>query len=256
MSAFSIQDARDLGTFAGQTLARLARAEAHSALLADAYAQERAWLSTALRRVGVALEGSEAALLAAAPLPEFAGARKVKSEELANAWADAIEAVFDAIVANVSANGPLVEALFPHQRFAALRKPGSSAQNFWREFERRAESAYVRRLCSDPAYAFLPPLLEAARASEQRVRELATPKPLPEAQALELRERVSAAAEALELALRQTRSLVEAAFAATPAIVAELSLDAKPKRRAVRAEKASAPTNEALAALEPASPTA
>ncbi|HEX3773424.1 MAG TPA: hypothetical protein VHV51_03110 [Polyangiaceae bacterium] len=243
MSGLSIQDARDFVTFAGQTLERLARAEAHSGLEGEAYDEERGWLGAATRRVRESLERVEAALNDAALLPEFASARKLKSEELANAWADAIEAVFDAIVANVSANGPLVEALFPHQRFMSLRKPGNSAQNFWREFERRAESSYVRRLCADPAYSFLPPLLEAARASEQKVRELGTPKPLPEAEALALREAVSDAAQALELALRQARALVEAAFAAAPSAPAELALDAKPKRRAQRAEKAALPAN-------------
>ncbi|HEY4105827.1 MAG TPA: hypothetical protein VGM44_18130 [Polyangiaceae bacterium] len=243
MSGFSIQDARDLGVFAEQTAERLAQAEAHSALEGDAQIEERGWLAVAAGRVRAALERVETALSDAAPLPEFAAARKLKSEEFANAWADAIEAVFDAIVANVSANGPLVEALFPHQRFASLRKPGNSAQNFWREFERRAESGYVRRLCADPAYSFLPPLLEAARASEQKVRELGMPKPLPEAEALALREAVSDAALALELALRQARSLVEAAFAVTPNAPGELGLDTKPKRRAQRAEKAALPAN-------------
>lgn len=236
MSSFSIQEAQDLAAFALQTVERLAAASARFDSAHDEPSEERAWLGIAQQRVNRALEGVQQAILEAAALPEFAGARKVKSETLANAWADAIEGVFDAIVANVSANGPLVEALFPHQRFASLRRPGSAAHNFWLEFERRAESSYVRRLCADPEYAFLPPLLEAARSSERSLREALAPRPLPEARALELREVVSLAAQGLELALRQARSLVEATFVATPALVAELGLDAKPKRRSVRAD--------------------
>jgi len=238
MSSFSIQEAQDLTAFASQTVERLAAASARFDSAHDEPTEERGWLEVAARRVAGALEGVQHALLEAAPLPEFASARKVKSEALSNAWADAIEGVFDAIVANVSANGPLVEALFPHQRFAALRRPGSSAHNFWLEFERRAESSYVRRLCSDPEYSFLPPLLEAAKTSERSLREALSPRPLPEAQAIKLREAVSVAAERLELALRQARSLSEAVFAATPALVSELGLDAKPKRRATRSEPA------------------
>jgi hypothetical protein len=166
----------------------------------------------------------------------------LKSDTLANAWADAIEGVFDAVVANVSANGPLIEALFPHQRFASLRRPGSAAQNFWLEFERRADSGYVRRLCADPEYEFLPPLLEAAKASERAVREAASPRPLPEAQAEALRAAVSEAAEGLELALRQARSLSDAALAGTPSALSELGLDAKPKRRAARSEAKLSPS--------------
>ena len=243
MSDYSIQEAQELSAFATQTLDRLTHAVARFDETHDESAEERRWLACASERVKDGLERTQAALRDAAPLPEFASARKVKSDVLANAWADAVEGVFDAIVANVSANGPLVEALFPHQRFASLRRPGSTAQNFWLEFERRAESAYVRRLCQDPAYEFLPPLLAAARESEQKLRELSSPKPLPEAQASKLREQVSAATAGLELALRQTRSLCDAVFAATPSLVAELGLDAKPKRRAPRSEPAKLSAN-------------
>ncbi|MEO6602969.1 MAG: hypothetical protein ABIQ16_23995 [Polyangiaceae bacterium] len=238
MSALSIQEAQDLANFATQTIARLALASARFDAEHSASTEERGWLEVAARRVSEGLDGVQAALLEAAPLPEFANARKVRSETLSNAWADAIEGLFDAIVANVSANGPLIEALFPHQRFASLRRPGSAAHNFWLEFERRADSGYVRRLCSDPEYQFLPPLLDAAKASERALREAASPRALPEAQSEALRGQVSAAAEALELALRQARSLTEAAFAATPTAVSELGLDAKPKRRSARAEPA------------------
>jgi hypothetical protein len=236
MSAFSIQEAQDLSTFANQTLDRLKLAQERFDAEHDQRVEERAWLEAAARRVREGFEATQQALSDAAPLPEFASTRKVKVETLSNAWADAIEGVFDAIVANVSANGPLVEALFPHQRFAALRKPGSSAHNFWVEFERRADSGYVKRLCTDPEYSFLPPLLEAAKASERELRESLSPKALPEAQAEKLRGAVSEAALGLELALRVARPLVEAAFASTPAAVSELGLDAKPKRRAVRSE--------------------
>lgn len=238
MAAFSIQEAHDFSAFAAQTLERLARASASLSEQEEAdVAAEQSWLAFSSERVETALAGVRAALEEAQPLPEFASQRKVNREELANAWADAVEAVFDTIVANVSANGPLVEALFPHQRFATLRKPGNSAQNFWKEFERRADSSYVKRLCADPDYEFLAPLLEKARESEQRVRELVTPKPLPEDEQLVLREKVSIAVEQLELAVRQARSLVDAAFARTPALVSELGLDAKPKRKTQRAEK-------------------
>ena len=236
MGSFSIQEAQDFIVFAQQTVERLAAAQARFDSMHDEPTEERGWLESATTRVTTHLENVKKAIADGGELPEFANARKVNREALSNAWADAIEGVFDAIVANVSGNGPLVEALFPHQRFATLRRPGSAAQNFWLEFERRAESSYVRRLCADPEYAFLPPLLEAAKNSERSLREALAPRPLPEAQALELREAVSLAAQSLELALRQARSLVEAVFAATPALVGELGLDAKPKRRSARAE--------------------
>ena len=124
MSAFSIQEAQDLANFATQTGERLTLASARFDSEHDARTEERAWLAAGAQRVSAALERVQAALLEAAPLPEFANARKVKSETLANAWADAIEGVFDAVVANVSANGPLIEALFP---ISALRRCAARA---------------------------------------------------------------------------------------------------------------------------------
>ena len=244
MSVVSIQEAQDLVTFATQTLDRLALAASKLDAPIDESLEERSWLAVASRRVSAGLADTETALQEAAELPEFAGARKLKGEALSNAWADAVEGVFDAIVANVSGNGPLIEALFPHQRFASLRRPGAAAQNFWLEFERRSESAYVRRLCGDQAYEFLPPLLEAAKETERKLREAISPKPLPTPKAEKLRERVSAAAERLEIALRQARSLIEAAFAATPSVASELGLDAKPKRRVQRSEPAKLSASE------------
>jgi hypothetical protein len=238
MSPYSIQEAQDLAAFATQTLERLSAALSRFDAQHDERVEERSWLESAMRRVSDGLAATQTALHDCAELPEFAGMRRLKGEALSNAWADAVESVFDGIVAHVSANGPLIEALFPHQRFVALRRPGTQAQNFWLEFERRSESAYVRRLRSDPEYEFLNPLLEAAKISEQRVRESISPRPLPAAQADKLRERVGAAAERLELALRQARALSEAALAALPSLVGELGLDAKLKRRTTRSEPA------------------
>lgn len=235
MSSFTIQEAQDLSAFAAQTSTRLTQARLQLEQAAPTV-EARAWLEFAAQRVQATQSRLQSALADAGPLPEFANARKVRAETLSAAWADAVERVFDGVVANVSANGPLIEALFPHQRFAALRRSGTAAHSFWLEFERRAESTYVRRLCNDPEYGFLAPLLEAAKESERALREAASPRPLPEARALELREAVSAAAAELELALRQARALSEAAFVETPNLVSELGLDAKPKRRAVRTE--------------------
>jgi hypothetical protein len=236
MTSHGVQDAVDLAAFAGRVLERLSEAEARFDGLTEVE-RERAWLASASERVRTSLALTHGALLEAAPLPELEGPRKPKSQALSSAWADAVERLFDAIVANVSANGPLVEALFPHQRFAVLRRGGAAARNFWLEFERRAESAYVRRLCLDPEYHFLSPLLESARLAERSLTEFLSPRPLPEAEALELRRQLSAASEKLELALKQARSLVDAACAATPELISELGLDAKPKRRAPRARE-------------------
>jgi hypothetical protein len=231
-----VVEAQGLLTFAARMLERLALAIQHQEALPGADEDERGWLLGAVRRLNQEVERTTSALQAAAALPELGGARRLKGEALANAWADAVERVFDGIVANVSANGPLVEALFPHQRFTSLRRPGNAAQKYWLEFERRAASAYVRRLCSDPEYQFLPALLEAARAAERQVREREAPLPLEDAEAL--RETVRLSAAQLELALRQSRSLCEAAFARAPKLLAELGLDAKPQRRATRSESA------------------
>jgi hypothetical protein len=93
----------------------------------------------------------------------------------------------------------------------------------------------------------LPALLEAAKAAELRVREWESPRPLPADEAAALREAIAAALVELELAVRQARSLCDAAFARTPKAVAELGLDAKPKRRAARTSEAPNPVSDAPA---------
>ncbi len=238
MSVVSILEAQDLIAFADLALRRLSVACARVHGAHDEPLAERSWLATAAERVSAGLERTRGALAEACELPEFSGNRKLKSEALSNALADAVEAVFDAIVANVSGNGPLIEALFQHQRFDVLRRPGAAAKNFWVDFERRSESGYVRRLCGDPCYEFLPPLLEAAKTAERQLREAVAPRALPTAKEAKLREHVSSAAMTLEVALRQARALCEAVFAAEPGVLAELGLDAKPKRRALRTEPA------------------
>ena len=90
MSSFSISEAQDLTAFGTQTVERLTAASAHFDSAHDEPTEERGWLEAATQRVTGALEGVHRALLEAAPLPEFAGARKVTSEALSNAWADAI----------------------------------------------------------------------------------------------------------------------------------------------------------------------
>ena len=90
MSSFSIHEAQDLAAFGAQTVERLAAGRALFDSTHDEVSEERGWLEVATRRLTSALEGVQRALLEAAPLPEFAGARKVKSETLSNAWADAI----------------------------------------------------------------------------------------------------------------------------------------------------------------------
>ncbi len=238
MSVISIREAQDLSAFAEHTLQRLTIASARMDGAQDEPAAERAWLGAAVERVTAGLESTRRALAEASELPEFSGNRKLQIEALSNALADAVEAVFDAIVANVSGNGPLIEALFPHQRLDVLRRPGAAAKSFWLELERRSESAYVRRLCGDPCYEFLPPRLEAAKDAERQLREAGSPRAMPAGKEAKLRERVSVAAAHLEVALCQARALSEAVFAAEPALLAELGLDSRPKRRTLRAEPA------------------
>ncbi len=247
MSTQTIAEAVDLIEFASRTRERLelavsrlagdapapapAAAPAALGLASAAWEDERQWLETAARRVNARLRRAEWALEAALFLPERQETRSERTVQLLQAWVDAMEQVLSGIVQHASVGAPILEVLFPHQRFAVVRRGGAQAQSYSQEFQRRVESSYVRRLRADPEYPFLGALLDVARLAHEAWRTMVAAPVPSEEEAVALRSAVLEAADALELSLRQGRSLAEAALAVAPALVAELGLDAKPRKR-------------------------
>jgi hypothetical protein len=93
----------------------------------------------------------------------------------------------------------------------------------------------VVRLAAEPAYTFLPPLFARVDDARSELASHEQPNPLTQPELDALRAAVLAAADALSKALAQARLLAEAALLEHPGWLGELGLDAKPRKRSVRA---------------------
>ncbi len=154
----SIAEARELLSFATQTLEALCRADERLGS-STAAEEERAWLGAAARRVRERVADVEAALGQAGALPEFLSQRQARAQLSFVAWVDAAEALLVGISSQASPNNPLIEVLFPHQKLDKVRRGGAMARAFMAEVERRRRMSYVVRLSSEREYTFLAELL-------------------------------------------------------------------------------------------------
>jgi hypothetical protein len=225
----TIAEARELVSFANRTIDAL-RAAAQRLSDPD-FEDERGWLATAERRLEQRLAAVEVTLRGATALPEFAAERQAERQALFDAWVDTVEGLALGISAEVSPNSPLMEVLFPHQKFDKLRRGGAAARTYLGELERRRRTSYVVRLANEPEYAFLARLLGRFDAAKLAFEQQENAPPPSEEQLAELRQTVLQAADDVRHALHQARLLAEAALARHPGWLSELGLDAKPKRR-------------------------
>jgi hypothetical protein len=228
-----IAEAKELIGFALQIIAGLRSAE-HRLSIASEYDEERSWVTAAQRRVQSAVSGVEAALAAAFELPEFEAERQKQGAALFEAWVEAVEGLYLAISSEASPNSPLIEVIFPHQKFDKLRRGGTAARAYLADVERRRRASYVLRLGSEPEYAFSKApfaRLEEAKAAHERHER---PIELAPEDETALRDTVRVASDELRAVLHQARLLAEAALNAMPGGLAELGLDAKPRKRALR----------------------
>jgi hypothetical protein len=237
MQSQTIAEAKDLVSFAQQMLEALGSAGQRLAVVPE-LAEELSWLASAARRLLRGVEAVSAALQGASALPEFEAEQKARGAALFEDWVNAAEGLLVGICSNVSANSPLIEILFPHQKFDKLRRGGAAARTFMLELERRRRTAYIVRVSGEPEYAFMPPLLERLDAARVALEAHEEPNPLTPEDLAELRASVQRPADELRVTLQQARLLAEAALTAQPGLFGELGLDAKPKKRAARATAA------------------
>jgi hypothetical protein len=233
MQTQTIAEARDLVSFAHQTLEALNLAEQRLAAVPE-LAEELTWLASAARRVRQGVAAVDAALLGASALPEFEAEQKARGAALFEEWVNAAESLLVGICSNASANSPLIEILFPHQKFEKLRRGGAAARTFMLELERRRRTAYIVRVSGEPEYAFMTPLLERLDAARVALEAHEEPNPLTPEELGELRASVLRPADELRGTLQQARLLAEAALFAHAGLFGELGLDVKPKKRAAR----------------------
>src|SRR5688572_701789 len=185
----SIAEAKDLVAFARQFLEALAHAGKRleaEATAAEDLKGERAWLASGALRITARVSSVEAALVEAAPLPEFESDRQAKADAQFVAWVDSAEALLIGISSHASPAHPLVEILFPHQKFDKIRRGGNNARAYMDEVVKRRNKSYVLRLAASPEYTFLAPLLRAFDAAKAELEQREHPEPLPEDELLRL----------------------------------------------------------------------
>jgi len=249
--ALSTLDAYSLLRFAEDFRQKLFQAEG---FLAErrGLAEEKTWLRSALDRLENACTQVPAALENAHQLPELASVRDEYAWQFQGVYVDALEKLVAGITFHVSARAPIMEALLPQMKLAALRRATrEQVEKYQRELEKRAKGSYVTRMLTQSEYAFLPPVLEQVQAAYARWQStFGEADQNPEAlQALS--QQLVALAEGVELALTQSRLLAEAALAPISGAFEEQGLNAKPRKRS---SKPVATSEEPVAAESAALP--
>jgi hypothetical protein len=246
--SISALEACDLLRFAAGYTERLSEA-ASTLERSPALTREREWLSAARALVTAAATPGPALLERAPLLPELPELRADRAGAAQGEWVDALEKLLAGITFHVSGRAPMIEALFPHQKFAPLRKVGRDvAQKFQQDFEKRLRSGYVSRMMGTPDFAFAVPVVERIRAAFAAWEACFGDGGLSVEAARALRAELARAGAAVDLALRQARLLAEAALLPVPGAFEQAQLAQKPKRRASR--PVGAPTPDEVAAAE------
>ena len=248
--ALSSLEAYDLVRFADQLQTRLAAAQGELAPR-RALKAEKDWLSAASALLAAAREPAAGLLDRVRALPELALVRDEYALEFQGQWVDTLERLHAGITFHAGNRDPVIEALYPHTRFAALRRADKDAVGeYEKELDRRLRSAYVSRLLAQPAYAFAAPVLAAVTEAFARWQSAFEGEESPEAQAVELRKELLAAAKKLDVAVKQARLLAEAALAPVAGMFEEQGLAAKPKKRGKPAKEKGPAPEEAAAPAE------
>jgi hypothetical protein len=229
-------DAFELLTQAELFPPRLDAAAAELAKL-PGLAAEKSWLAAACERAAPARRGTEDLLVRVLRLPELESVRPERLRILQGLVVDALEHLHAAIVFVGSARSPLLEALYFKLKIPQLRRcDREELERFYGDFEKRLGSAYVRRMLKDETYAPAAVAVAGFHAAFATWRGGFLTDALRETEAEALRDELLAAAQGLDVPLRQARLLAQAALAPRKELEAALLLQ-KNKKRSSRAEE-------------------
>ncbi len=200
-------------------LARLATALEESAAH-PAHHRERRWIEEADEIVREASAHLDPLIAASERLPERESERPAFARGPQEAWVDALERLYSGIAYHLGPRAPVLEALFPHSKFATLRKPKHDAvRSYWETFSKRQLGSYVQRIFAEPETDFVAPLIAQAAAAMVAWEDTLTGPSLDEDDAAGLRDRLLRAMERLVRAQRQAKHLLEAATLGLPEAV-------------------------------------
>lgn len=242
MSSLSAVEAFEVLRFAQQYLPKLEEAQA---LLEKRNAGEfeSGWIAQGIALVSSELRNAPAVIERARPLPELAELVARLADEDQGRWVDALEKLVAGITFTAGSRSPLIEALFPHQKWPQLRRAGrEDVTRFQAEFERRSKTGYATRLLAADELAVVRPVFDQVAQAFARWQACFSPAPLSPEEAEQLRQELGGTAERVDRVTRQARLLAEAALLIAEGSFESLGLHQKPKRRSVKAEAAPEPS--------------
>lgn len=209
---------------------------------------EKSWLATALELVRTTRAPAAGVVDRVKDLPELEEAREEYAFQQQGLWVDALEKLHAGITFTASSRAPVIEALFPHIKFAQLRRaPRETIFEYATSYERRTRSTYVSRIFARDDFALVRPVMEMVATAHAAWRSSHEPAPLTPEVEVVLREELVNLGRKLEISLRQARLLSEAALVPVPSVHEAAALGLKPKRRAGRGL---APSDDGIAALD------
>lgn len=259
MSATSAPDAFEVLKFTQGFLTKLEEAQA---LLEQRGAGEfeRGWIAQGIALVSSEARGIPAVLEQVRALPELTELAARMAEEDQGRWVDALERLVAGITFTAGSRSPLIEALFPHQKWPVLRRAiREDVVRFQAEFERRSKAGYVTRLLAADELSVVRPVFDQVAQAFARWQACFQPVRLSAEELEGLRGQLGAAAARADRVVRQARLLAEAALLAAEGGAYEaLGLSAKPRRRKVEpltGSEASVPEASAPSVSESAGAT-
>lgn len=242
--ALTTIEAYDLVRHADQLQEKLARAGEELAQK-RALKSEKEWLAAAAALLKAAREPTAGLLEKVRGLPELSEVRDEYAAEFQGQYVDALEKLVAGFTFHTSPKDPIIEALYPHQKFPALRKAEREAvDEYQKELEKRQKGAYVARLLGQPNYAFALPVLEAIAAAHAKWQTAFAGMGMGEDEAAELRKELISGAKKLDLSVKQAKLLAEAALAPVAGMFEETGLAARPKKRTPKVAKPAAKAEE------------
>ena len=214
--------------------------------------REKAWMAQAIELMDAQRAASAAVLERCRSLPELRPAFDELAHDDQGKWADALEKLQAGITFHGGNRSPLLEALFPHQKWGGLRRASrEDAQKYAAELERRAKSGYVTRMLAQEDHAFAPPVLEQIAAAYAKWQRWFDAAPAPDGEADQAREALLDQAKLADVAIRQAKLIAEAALLRWDGAFDAAGLGAKPRKRAAKPEEPKAEEPKAEAAPEP-----
>jgi hypothetical protein len=252
LSSLSVVEAFDLVALAAQLADRLETAKAQLAQK-NGHRREKEWLDSAAELLATGKAERAELMQRAFRLDELAFLREEEAEARLGQWVDALEKLVAGITFHAGSRSPMFEALFPKQKIPSLRRaPKEQVEKYHKDFEKRLNGSYAKRMLGTDEFAFAGPVLEQVAGAYARWQEAFSPAPLAPEETESLTNELTHAAQKLELPIRQAKLVAEAALAPVHGAFEASGLNLKLKKRAAKpAHVPEAPKVEEAPAPEP-----